>query len=165
MCSDTQNKGKLKVVDSCFAYNCEQSSPSSLNRPSLHLHILTVNHATARTDTLSCKNIDTVSKSELFNVFLAVCSPLLEVTAVNIHVQEMLDINRNSNFDAKIFFSNISFVHECHEVASSLAFSTRRNICFTKVQVASRSPTFALEQIQRINKPQRTFTFDFSYYQ
>lgn len=67
----------------------------------------TINLVTPINITLFCMTFDTVSKAEHRNVSLAIYLSFLLVTVGTIHVQKVIDIVRDSNFDAKQFSSQI----------------------------------------------------------
>lgn len=64
--------------------------------------------------------IHIVCEAELFNVYLAVCFPLLQDILGTIHVQEVLDIICESSFHSKLFSCHIASVMECHEISSRI---------------------------------------------
>lgn len=76
--------------------------------PSLHLTIPTVSTSAPGSNIHGRAKIPT--KAEIANVSLAVYLPLIRFTAGTIHIHEPLDGTRDSNFDARLFFSKISSV-------------------------------------------------------
>lgn len=100
MCSDGQYKGELDVADHQPSSSCKPNSRSFLHSPSPH-------HSSPRSAdenptkiTVLYRKLEIASKAELLDIFLAVSFSLLKVTAGTTHVQEVINIIPDSNFDA-----------------------------------------------------------------
>lgn len=61
-----------------------------------------------------------------FSLYLLSFSSLLQVTAGTIHVLEVLDFIRDSDFESRLFSCKISSVQTCHEVVGDVASSECR---------------------------------------
>lgn len=90
-----------------YPSSCAQKSLSFLYSPSPHLLSFCFSSANLRNITVTCTELDSVSKVELFSVSLAVSLSTLQIEWGTIIVQEVLEDVLDYNFDAKLFFPDL----------------------------------------------------------
>lgn len=59
---------------------------------------------------MACIKLETVPKTDHLNVYIANALSPLQATAGIVHVQEVLDIIRDSSFHAKLLYAQIASI-------------------------------------------------------
>lgn len=131
--------------------------PFIRNRPYLHFSTPTISPALPRNNTLSRTELDTVSKEKLFNTSLADSLSLLQATAENILVQEVIGIICDSNFYGKLFTSKISSVQKRYEVSGRIASVSVANTSSQKYTKPLGYLHLCFNSKKEINKLQSPF--------
>lgn len=127
ICSDIISRDELGIEAHQHLYSSEQNIISFHRGQSLHHPSPRISTVHPRNIAVVCTKLGTVLNGELLNIFLTVSLYFLQIIGGSLHVREVLHITGDSNYEPKLFFSQIFFVQNCGHITSSKALCKCRN--------------------------------------